>query len=62
MFGHEGENSILSHLKKEGLAMSLSAYADHEMGVFSDFVVSVTLTKKGLENYEYVAQSIFKYA
>lgn len=35
--------------------MSLSAYADHEMGVFSDFVLSVTLTKKGLENYEYVA-------
>jgi insulysin len=55
LFGHEGENSILSHLKKEGLAMSLSAYADHEMGVFSDFVLSVTLTKKGLENYEYVA-------
>jgi insulysin len=62
LFGHEGKNSILSYLKKEGYAMSLSAGEDHEMGVFSDFQVTVGLTKKGLENYEKVAQAVFKYA
>lgn len=42
--------------------MSLSAGEDHEMEVFSDFQVTVGLTKKGLENYEKVAQAVFKYA
>jgi len=30
LFGHEGQNSILSYLKKEGLAMNLSAGSDNE--------------------------------
>jgi insulysin len=62
LFGHEGENSILSYLTKEGYAMSLSAGEDHEMGVFSDFTVKIGLTKKGLANYEKVIQAVFKYA
>jgi len=59
LFGHEGENSILSYLTKEGYAMDLSAGEEHEMGIFSDFTLMVTLTKKGLENYEKVAQTVF---
>lgn len=59
MFGHEGENSILSYLTQEGYAMSLSAGEDHELGVFSDFYVKVGLTKKGLKNYEHVASAVF---
>ena len=62
LFGHEGENSLLSYLKEEGYAMALSAGSDHELGVFSSFTVEVTLTKKGLENYEHVLAAIFKYA
>lgn len=51
LFGHEGENSLLSYLKKEGLAMELCAGDDHELDVFSDFYIDITLTKKGLAEY-----------
>lgn len=37
LFGHEGENSILSWLKNEGLALSLSAGGDHDLWGFSKF-------------------------
>jgi len=62
LFGHEGENSVLSYLKKEGLAMELSAGGSHTLNCFSDFFVQITLTKKGLQNYEQVIAAIFKYA
>ena len=62
LFGHEGENSLLSYLKHEGLAMALSAGNDHEMSVFSTFTVDITLTKKGLENINDVIAAVFKYA
>lgn len=42
--------------------MGLSAGGDHEMGILSEFRVTIDLTKKGLENYEKVAQAVFKYA
>ena len=44
LFGHEGENSILSYLKSEGLALSLSAGPDHELFSFSNLDVSIELT------------------
>lgn len=62
LFGHEGKNSLLSYLKSEGYAMSLSAGEDHEMGIFSDFSVTIGLTAKGLAEYHKVAQAVFKYA
>jgi len=62
LFGHEGENSLLSYLKEEGLAMALSSGSDHEMSVFSSFTVDITLTKKGLENVNDVIAAVFKYA
>jgi insulysin len=49
LFGHEGENSLLSYLKKEGQAMNLTAGCDHEQGVFSNFYISIGLTQKGLK-------------
>jgi insulysin len=52
LFGHEGENSLLSYLKQEDLAMELMAGSDHEMSVFSSFSVTITLTKKGLANID----------
>jgi insulysin len=51
LFGHEGENSILSYLKKDGLAISLSAGPQHILGILTDFRVTIKLTQKGLDNY-----------
>jgi len=62
LFGHEGPNSLLSYLKKEGLGIELSSGADHELWGLSSFDVSVTLTKKGLQEYQRVLDAIFKYA
>lgn len=42
--------------------MSLSAGEDHELGIFSDFCVTIGLTSKGLADYQKVAQAVFKYA
>jgi len=62
LFGHEGENSLLSYLISEGLALELSAGGDHELWSFSAFEVTITLTQKGLENYEQVIEAVFQYA
>ena len=62
LFGHEGPNSLLSYLKNEGLAMELSTYADHELYAVSSFYLDITLTKKGLQEYERVLAIVFKYA
>lgn len=63
LFGHEGENSLLSYLIAEGLALELSASHDHELnGAFSNFNVDISLTKKGLEQYERVVEAVFQYA
>lgn len=62
LFGHESENSLLSYLKEEGLAMALNADYEHEIGVFSFFSIQLTLTKKGLEKTDYVIAAVFKFA
>ena len=41
--------------------MELSAGGSHELDCFSDFSVPITLTKKGLANYEKVLDAVFKY-
>ena len=62
LLGHEGENSILSYLKKEDLAVDITTSADAELGLFSDLSVKVQLTEKGVKNTDLVLQAIFKYA
>lgn len=59
LFGHEGENSLLSYLISEGLALELTAGSDHELWTFSNFYIDITLTKKGLENVERVIEAVF---
>lgn len=61
LIGHEGENSLLSYLKQEDYAMDLSAGGDHELDCFSDFSVTITLTKNGLANVDKVVNAVFKY-
>lgn len=48
LLGHEGEHSLLSYLKSEGLATELSAGGDHELWGMSTMEVKIKLTKTGL--------------
>ena len=41
--------------------MELSAGGDDELDYYSDFTVSIKLTKNGLANYEKVIDAVFKY-
>ena len=61
LIGHEGENSLLSYLKAEDYAMELCCDREHEINCISKLEVSITLTKKGLANYEKVIDAVFKY-
>jgi insulysin len=62
LFGHEGPHSLLSHLKREGLALELSAYLEHEIWSISTFFVDITLTKRGLAEVERVLAAVARYA
>lgn len=59
LFGHEGENSLLSYLISEGMALELSSGYDHELWAISNFYIDITLTRKGLENVEKVIEAVF---
>ena len=61
LIGHEGENSLLSYLKAEDYAMDLSASDENELDCMTTFSVTITLTKKGLDNTDKVIDAIFKY-
>ena len=60
LVGHEGEGSLLSQLKKEDLAISLSS-GTRSSSFASTFVVSIGLTKKGLKEYDRVTRYFFEY-
>lgn len=59
--GHEGEGSILSHLKKKGWCDRLSAGSTGDANGFDFFKISIDLTKEGLQNHENVVEAVFKY-
>ncbi|KDN45284.1 hypothetical protein K437DRAFT_256623 [Tilletiaria anomala UBC 951] len=59
--GHEGQGSILSHLKNKGWSNRLSAGAADGANGFEFFKISVDLTTEGLAHYDDVIASIFKY-
>ena len=67
ILGHEGPNSLLSILIKEGLALGLSSshstlfnYTDLEnKGNFEEFTLAIWCTEKGLQNYEQIIGIIF---
>jgi insulysin len=61
IIGHEGENSLLSYLKAEDLALELSSSPDHSMDAMTTFEIEITLTKKGLQNYETVIEATYQY-
>ena len=61
LIGHEGENSLLSYLKREDYAMSLWAGGFGRLNCFCEFTVGINLTKKGLDNTDKVVDAIFTY-
>lgn len=61
ILGHEGKGSLLSQLKREGLVLGLSAGGGYGHPNLNSFGVNVSLTQKGVENYERVLQLVFSY-
>lgn len=59
ILGHEGKGSLLSLLKKENLALSLGAGTYAATADYASFSITVTLTEKGAEEYEKVAEHCF---
>lgn len=61
LIGHEGEGSLLSALKAAGLAESLSAGASMDTGNAAIFSVRLSLTKRGVKDWQNIASLLFNY-
>jgi insulysin len=61
LVGHEGEGSLLSALKRDGLADGLSASTGLNWRGGALFSVNVALTEAGVAQYEDVLQRLFAY-
>ena len=59
ILGYEGEGSLLSELKAEGLATGLSAGAGDYAADFGEFNLRVALTPAGFANYSRVLALVF---
>ncbi len=59
ILGHEGQGSLLSTLKDEGLATGLGASAEANTKDYGSFNVSVNLTPLGQKNYQRVLELFF---
>lgn len=59
ILGYEGEGSLLSHLKNEGLATALAAGSYDYAQSFASFRIEIDLTPAGLENYPRVLELVF---
>ncbi|KAJ3120829.1 hypothetical protein HK100_012638 [Physocladia obscura] len=61
LIGHESEGSILSTLKKLGLASSLTCYQSHGAKGFDFLKIEITISDLGLERWENVVVTVFQY-
>ncbi len=61
LIGHEGPGSILSYLKDQGLANTLSAGYHNVCPGTSFFEIDISLTPEGLKNYRDVVKIVFQY-
>jgi len=61
VIGHEGKNSLLSYLIAYDLAVELSTSPGHSLSGMTSFEIDITLTKKGISNYENVIEATFSY-
>jgi len=58
LFGHEGPNSLLSSLINDDLATGLVSSYDDIANSFSKFYITITLTNKGLQQWQTVAKRV----
>ena len=61
VLGHEGRGSLLSELKKQGLALRLSAGGGYGHPNLSSFEINIRLTRKGEKEYERILETVFSY-
>ncbi|MDR2676261.1 MAG: insulinase family protein [Opitutaceae bacterium] len=59
ILGHEGEGSLLSSLKKDGLATALSASFHDEAETYGSCLANITLTPAGVEKHQTVLARAF---
>lgn len=60
----EGEGSLIKYLRSNDLAEDLRTTVDNDLNsdtIFSLFVITIDLTKKGLKNVEKVLEAVFNY-
>ncbi|EGR31622.1 insulin-degrading enzyme, putative [Ichthyophthirius multifiliis] len=60
IFGHEGENSLLSLLIDEGYASEIVSFGENCMGLFSYIGIQITLTSYGFDNWDKVCHVVFQ--
>ncbi|HIE79140.1 MAG TPA: peptidase M16, partial [Nitrospinaceae bacterium] len=61
VLGHEGKGSLLSKLKEEGLILGLSAGGGSSHPDINSFGINISLTVKGLKEYERILELVFAY-
>ncbi|UJR37824.1 hypothetical protein I4U23_030514 [Adineta vaga] len=61
LIGHEGDGSLLSYLKKLGLAIELVSGEKNSAPGFNFFTVDIELTIEGLNHWEKVIYIVYQY-
>ena len=61
VIGHEGPFTLTSSLNKDNLCNGLLAGSDKYCKAYMTFMISITLTKKGVQNYKEVILRSLKY-
>ncbi len=61
VLGYEGKGSLLSKLKEEGLVLGLSAGGGSSHPNINSFGISISLTEKGLKEYDRILEMVFAY-
>jgi secreted Zn-dependent insulinase-like peptidase len=61
LLGHEGEGSLLSHLKSQGLANSLSAGSGMSGYNYKEFSIILNLTQQGMTDKDLIIALVFDY-
>ena len=60
-FGHEGPNSLTATLYKDNLCNALVCSSLNKSNTYMSFDISISLTKKGIDNYKEVILRTLKY-
>jgi len=61
IIGHEGKGSLLSFLKEKGLATGLGGHSAPDTPDYGSLGIFITLTEKGVEQYQTVLEYCFSY-